>query len=72
MSLDDSRSDFESLTIEFKNEGILLYYEELISYCKLLTDKQRQLLLEKAREMIVGNEPKQSTNLLKSKKAGNP
>ena len=62
MSLDDSRSDFESLTIEFKNEGILLYYEELISYCKLLTDKQRQLLLEKAREMIVGNEP---TRILK-------
>lgn len=71
MSLDDSRSNFESLTIEFKNEEIFLYYEELISYYQLLTDSQRRLLLEKAREMIVGNRPEQS-NLSKNKKAGNP
>ena len=51
MSLDDSRSNFESLTIEFKNEEIFLYYEELISYYQLLTDGQRELLLRAAREL---------------------
>lgn len=52
MSLDDSRSNFESLTIEFKNEKIFLYYEELISYYRLLTDGQRELLLRAARELV--------------------
>ena len=60
--INDSKSDFESLTINFTNKETFLYYEELISYCKLLTDNQRQLLLRIAKEMIVG---KNSTKILK-------
>ena len=49
--INDSKADFESLTIQFKNEDIFLYYEELISYCRLLTDDQQQLLLRTVREL---------------------
>ena len=58
------KTDFENLVMEFNNEESFLYCEELFSYCRLLTDGQRRLLLEKARKMVVGNKPEQS-NLLK-------
>lgn len=49
--INDSKADFESLTIQFKNEDIFLYYEELISYYQLLADEQRESLLRTAREL---------------------
>lgn len=49
--INDSKADFESLTIQFKNEDIFLYYEELISYYQLLADGQRESLLRTAREL---------------------
>lgn len=54
--INDSKSDFESLTINFSNKETFLYYEELISYCKLLADNQRQLLLRAARELAGKND----------------
>lgn len=54
--INDSKSDFESLTINFSNKETFLYYEELISYCKLLADNQRQLLLRSARELAGKND----------------
>lgn len=60
MTLHDSRTDFEHLIMEFNSEETFLYYEELFSCCRLLTDGQRRLLLEKAREMIAGKKPEQS------------
>lgn len=62
MTLHDSRTDFEHLIMEFNSEETFLYYEELFSCCRLLTDNQRQLLLRIAKEMIVGNN---STKILK-------
>lgn len=62
MALHDSRTDFEHLIMEFNSEETFLYYEELFSYCRLLTDNQRQLLLRTAKEMIIGNK---STKILK-------
>ena len=62
MVLHDSRTDFEHLIMEFNCEETFLYYEELFSYCRLLTDNQRQLLLMTAKEMIFGNK---STKILK-------
>ena len=50
--INDSKADFESLTIQFKNEDIFLYYEELISYYRLLADGQRESLLRTARELV--------------------
>jgi hypothetical protein len=49
--INDSKADFESLTIQFKNEDIFLYYEELISYYRLLADGQWESLLRTAREL---------------------
>ena len=49
--INDSKADFESLTIQFKNDDIFLYYEELISYYRLLADGQRESLLRTAREL---------------------
>ena len=54
--INDSKADFESLTIQFKNEDIFLYYEELISYYRLLTDGQRESLLRTARELAGKND----------------
>lgn len=51
MTIRDNKTDFKNLTMEFKNEEIFLYYEELISYCRLLTDDQQQLLLRTVREL---------------------
>ena len=51
MTIRDNKTDFKNLTMEFKNEKIFLYYEELISYCRLLTDDQQQLLLRTVREL---------------------
>lgn len=62
MTLHDSRTNFEHLIMEFNSEATFLYYEELFSCCRLLTDNQRQLLLRIAKEMIVGNN---STKILK-------
>lgn len=64
-------TDFENLIMEFYDEESFLYCEELCSYYRLLTDSQRLLLLGKARKMVAGNKPEQSS-LSKNKKAGNP
>lgn len=54
--INDSKADFESLTIQFKNEDIFLYCEELISYYRLLSDGQRESLLRTVRELAGKND----------------